>query len=364
MVNHKYLTSDFWDGKRVFITGHTGFKGTWLSIILTYLGANVYGYSLQPTDRDLLFINSNVSSRITSQYNNILNLDNLALALEAFSPQVVFHLAAQPLVSTSYRQPLETLSTNIIGTANLLTACLSLRTPPLAIINVTTDKVYSQLPGHAHVETDRLGGSDPYSCSKACSELISQSLYASYAKRDTTGIATARSGNVIGGGDFSPDRLIPDIYRSISTKSTIAIRNPSYIRPWQHVLEPLCGYLSLAHHLVHHPSKYSSAWNFGPSSELQYTVTDVLNKFQETWTSISQLPISIEAPTFKENPHLTLNSTKAKTHLDWQTLLSFDQTLYLTAEWYKRYHNDPSYSYDYTLEQFLYYCDIIANETD
>ncbi len=324
---------DVYRGKRVLLTGHTGFKGSWLSLWLNQLGAEVVGMSLapetQPSHWDLL----GLESTIQHYELDIRNADEVACVFKVVRPEVVFHLAAQPLVRRSYRDPLETWSTNVMGTANVLEACRQTGSVQ-SILVVTTDKCYeNQERALGYREIDRLGGHDPYSASKAGSELVAASYRSAFF--DTDGaplLATARAGNVIGGGDWSEDRLIPDLVRAISGRQSLEIRSPQATRPWQHVLESLSGYLLLGQKLIEGRKNFDGAWNFGPELSENCSVADVLNKLQTHWPEMQW------HKTLASQPHeaqlLHLDSTKAHDQLGWKPVWNLNTTLEQTANWY------------------------------
>ena len=326
------LFADIYRGKRVLITGHTGFKGSWLALWLNQLGAHVTGIALpaetQPNHWDLLGLATN------AHYLDIREPDALKRAFLATKPEIVFHLAAQPLVRRSYRDPLETWSTNVMGTANVLEACRQ-TTSVRAIVAITTDKCYenNEWPW-GYRENDRLGGHDPYSASKAGSELVAASYRNAFFNAENSPLlATARAGNVIGGGDWSEDRLIPDLVRAVSQGQSLEIRSPYATRPWQHVLESLSGYLLLGRFLLQGDKAYAEAWNFGPEPEGNRTVSEVLGKLNSHWSSLRW------HVTEKPQPHeatlLYLDSAKARGKLHWQPVWNFDTALEKTAGWYR-----------------------------
>ena len=265
--------NNFWKNKKVFLTGHTGFKGSWLAIWLNSLGAKIKGYSLEPPNNSFnLYSEAKVDNFVNSEINDICNYELLCASILKFSPDIIFHMAAQPLVRLSYEDPLKTFETNIMGTANILNAA-SKSNSVKAIVNITTDKCYENNEWYwGYKETDPMGGKDPYSSSKGCSELVTTAYRESFFRDRNIGIATARAGNVIGGGDWAKDRLIPDILKSFQNKKEVIIRNPNSIRPWQHVLEPIFGYLLLAENLFNKPKSFSDAFNFGPNHESNATV--------------------------------------------------------------------------------------------
>tara|TARA_B100001093_G_scaffold479183_1_gene507983 strand:- start:936 stop:2036 length:1101 start_codon:yes stop_codon:yes gene_type:complete len=321
------LTEDqFWRNRKVLITGNTGFKGSWLSLWLHKLGAEVYGYALPPTTQPNLFTIANLPSFCHFCFADIKDLNTLKLYFKEVDPEVVFHLAAQPLVRQSYSDPLETLSTNVIGTANVFEAAL--QTPSLkAIINVTSDKCYlNNETGYAFKEHDPLGGDDPYSASKACAEIITQSYRASFFNDTSIALASVRAGNVIGGGDWAKDRLIPDLIHSFMTKQPLEIRYPKAVRPWQYVLEPLSGYILLARKLMQDPQTFQSAWNFGPNEKGAKEVLWIVKKMALLWGEDANWTINQN-----QNPHeaknLKLDITKAKEILGWHPIVGLNYAL-------------------------------------
>ncbi len=325
---------NFWKNKRVLITGHTGFKGSWLSFWLKTLGAEVIGYAPPRKDSPNLFENLQLEGQITSINGDITDLPNLQKSLNDFKPEIVFHLAAQALVRKSYREPVQTYQTNVIGTINVLEAVRHSESVK-AVVIITTDKVYENKEWiWAYRENDRLGGFDPYSNSKACAELAVSAYRNSFFADSQTLIATARAGNVIGGGDWCEDRLIPDIFRSLVYGEQLKIRNPHSIRPWQFVLEPLSGYLSLAEKLHGGDKHFEGAWNFGPRDEDFQTVGWILEQIRQIWNE----PVNWEIDDH-HHPHeanlLKIDSTKAKTELKWLPKLSLFEGLKLTTEWYR-----------------------------
>lgn len=332
-----HFDKNFWSGKKVFLTGHTGFKGGWLSIWLEYLGAEVTGYSLDPITKPSIFEVANVANSMVSKIADIRNLEELRLAILNSQPEIIFHLAAQPLVRYSYEFPIETYSTNVMGTANLLEAaraCESVR----SILVVTTDKVYKNQEWiWPYRENDQLGGHDPYSNSKACSELVIRSYIDSYFKK--VAISSARAGNVIGGGDWSADRLLPDLIRAFVSSQKINIRNQDSIRPWQHVMEPLSGYLKLAQAGYEFGTKFSGAWNFGPAEAQLFSVKDIIEHAVSLWGK--QIEISFEERNNikHEAQNLRLDSSKASIELGWQSILSVVDSIRLTVEWAKRFQS-------------------------
>lgn len=327
------MNQSFWNGKKVVITGHTGFKGSWLSFWLKMLGANVCGYALAPESQPSLFEDLQLKNQIESILGDIRDLPAFEKTLVDFQPEIIFHLAAQSLVRKSYRIPVETYATNVIGTINILEAARSVDSVK-AIVVVTTDKVYENKEWHwAYRENERLGGFDPYSNSKACAELAVSAYRNSFFAESGCLIATARAGNVIGGGDWSEDRLLPDVFRSLIFGGKLLIRNPGSIRPWQHTLEPLAGYLQLAEKLYVGEKQFASAWNFGPSDEDSKSVSWILEEIKHIWNE----PVNWEIEGGKQSHEarlLKLDSAKTKNELGWSPKLSLDEAVKLTAEWY------------------------------
>lgn len=321
-----------YQNRRVLITGHTGFKGSWLSLWLKELGAELTGMSLlpdtEPNHWNLLKLD------FPSYYVDIRNKDSITKILKAFKPQLIFHLAAQPLVRRSYLEPLETWMTNVIGTANLLETCRTIDSLG-GIIIVTSDKCYeNKEKHHAYCEIDSLGGHDPYSASKAATELVAISYRKSFFNSTNSPLlATARAGNVIGGGDWSCDRLIPDLVRTLDNHSSLEVRHPAAIRPWQHVLESLSGYLLLGQQCISRKLNFADAWNFGPDKDDHYTVHDVLTTFKKEWP-ILQWHHKID-DRYHEAKILQLDNRKARQQLNWIPIWSFDECIQATAQWYK-----------------------------
>ena len=323
----------FWNKKKIFITGHTGFKGTWLCIVLNHLNSRVHGYALKP-EKNSLFNKSKIVKELASNtYSDINNLTKLKKEIKQSKPEIVFHLAAQPLVLESYNKPLKTFSTNIIGTLNLLECIREIKSIKSVVI-VTTDKVYKvKKRGGEYVELDELGGSDPYSASKVGAEIVVDSYIKSFFYNSSlqNRVSTARAGNVVGGGDFSKNRLVPDIFRAINKKKKLTIRNPNYIRPWQHVLDPLMGYLILAEKQYKNQiNNYDHSWNFGPNKNNFKKVIDVVNFIKKKERLNYKL---VKNSKFKETKILKLNSLKAKKKLHWVSKWDLSETLNKTIDW-------------------------------
>ena len=324
------MNRDFWRGKRVFVTGHTGFKGSWLVTWLTRLGAHVTGYALAPDETPNLFETARVADDIDSRIGDVRDFESLRGALAGSEAEIVFHLAAQPLVRKSYENPVETYATNVMGTVHLLEAVRALKSVR-AVVVVTSDKCYENLERPLpYREDDALGGRDPYSSSKACQELVAAAYRQSFPG---TAIATARAGNVIGGGDWARDRLVPDLIRAFSAGEPAVIRNPASIRPWQHVLEPLYGYLLLAEKLVDGEG-FSKAWNFGPYEQDVRPVRWIADTLAARWRDGAQWQQDGST-----HPHeattLKLDSTRARTLLHWTPRLSLDESLDWIVEWHR-----------------------------
>ena len=330
------VNPSFWEGRQVFITGHTGFKGGWLSLWLKSMGARVTGYSLDPPTRPSLFEVAEVARGINSIHGDIRDLASLRTALSDSDPEVIFHLAAQPLVRRSYLDPLETFSTNIMGTVNLLESLRALQGRRV-LVNVTTDKCYENREWlWPYRENEPLGGYDPYSSSKACSELVTSAYRRSFFSTQDSGlrIASARAGNVIGGGDWSLDRLVPDLISAFSRGVPVKIRYPAAIRPWQHVLEPLRGYLMLAEALVNQGTGFDEAFNFGPSEAAVVSVGELVEQASLLWGEGACLELSKESH-LHEAGLLKLDISKARSVLGWQPCLDLEESLRLTLGWAK-----------------------------
>ena len=327
----------FYQGKKVFLTGHTGFKGAWLTLILKEMGAEVFGYSLSVPSTPSFYELSHLN--ISEKRADIDDYKMLHQALYEFRPDIVIHMAAQSLVLESYKDPLFTFRTNIMGTANLFEICRNLDEVKV-ILNVTSDKCYHNT-GHlqAYTELDALGGSDPYSASKACAELVNTAMYKSFFQhKDDIAVVSARAGNVVGGGDWSENRLVPDCIRSLKTNSPLKLRNPESVRPWQHVLDALNGYLKLVQASWFNKKEMSGAWNFGPESLRPFKVIDVINSLSLNLNK--DIPHVFESSDVFEQPVLMIDSTKSAQKLNWTTQLSAEQTFEWTAKWYATYLNN------------------------
>lgn len=348
------LLDDIFKNKTVLVTGHTGFKGSWLSIWLRELGADVIGYALDPATKDDNFVVTGLSSKITDIRGDIRDKEKLQEVFQVYKPEFVFHLAAQPLVRLSYDIPFETYDINVMGTLNVL-ECIRKSNSVQVGVMITTDKCYEnreQIWGYR--ETDSLGGYDPYSSSKACAEMLISSYRNSFFNPDKfhihkKSISSVRAGNVIGGGDWSKDRLIPDSIKALSSSRYINIRNPYSIRPWQHVLEPLYGYMLLASKMYENGIKYSGAWNFGPDEDSMVPVKVVADYIVKYWQSGRWVNLSSEDESMHEAAFLALDCTKAKTYLKWRPIFSLEEAIKYTVNWYKRYKSINVY--DLCVEQ-------------
>lgn len=330
------MTTSFWAGKTVLVTGHTGFKGGWLSLWLQQLGAKVIGFALPPDTRPSLFEMAGIEQGMVSVFGDVRDLTALHAVMEEHQPQIVFHLAAQPLVRHSYTFPVETYATNVMGTVHLLDAVRTTNSVRVCQV-ITSDKCYENREwDFAYRENDRLGGHDPYSNSKACAELVAAAYRDSFfTQREGFSLATVRAGNVIGGGDWAKDRIIPDCIRSIECGEPIVLRNPGAIRPWQHVLEPLSGYLWLAQKQWLEPQRFAGAWNFGPGGEKGTPVSDLVEQVIAAWGSGSWRLHEEAAKQPHEAGILKLDITKTNTRLDWYPAYGVPQAVKQTVAWYK-----------------------------
>lgn len=338
------LNKTFWAGKKVLLTGHTGFKGSWLAIWLEMLGAEVTGYALEPLTPNDNFVLSGIGSRINHHTGDLRDFERLRRLFDQTKPDIVFHLAAQPLVRLSYDSPKETYDINVGGTVNVLECC-RLTESVQVIVNVTTDKCYENREWvWGYRENDRLGGYDPYSSSKACSELVTEAYRKSFFNpedfaRHGKSLASARAGNVFGGGDWQVDRILPDCVRHLERGEPIIVRNPHAIRPWQHVLEPLSGYLLLAEKMYDKPTTYAGAWNFGPEDSSFLNVGSLVDTVVNSWGSGSWEDRSV--PGAVHEAHLLkLDITKAKALLGWAPVWKIDRAVDETIKWYKNYNSE------------------------
>jgi len=337
----KNLFNGTFFNRKVLVTGHTGFKGSWLTLLLNNLGADVYGYALRPPTNPSLYIEANINELVNSHIGDIRDLDNLQKIITNIHPEIIIHMAAQALVKDSYKNPVETYSTNVMGTVNLLECCRNTSSIK-AIVNVTTDKCYENREWHwGYRENEPMGGYDPYSNSKGCSELVTASFRNSFFnpndyKKHGVAIASARAGNVIGGGDWANDRLIPDFIRAISKGEKVQIRSPYAIRPWQHVLEPLTGYLTLAEKLFTQGALYAEAWNFGSEDSDAKNVEWITKTICEMWGNGASFDID-KNPQPHEANYLKLDCSKAKSELNWLPKWNIETTLKSIVDWNKAF---------------------------
>jgi CDP-glucose 4,6-dehydratase len=328
------LTPDFWRGKRVLLTGHTGFKGGWLSLWLQSLGAELSGFALAPPTEPNLFTVARVRDGMSSTIGDIRNLDAVTRAMVAFKPDIVIHMAAQPLVRLSYHEPVETYATNVMGTVHVLEAARRVGSVR-CIVNVTTDKCYENREwAWGYREDEPMGGHDPYSNSKGCAELVTSAYRRSYFHKSGPALASARAGNVIGGGDWAADRLVPDILRAFERDEPVVIRNPHSTRPWQHVLEPLSGYLVLAERLWNDGQAFAEGWNFGPQDDDARPVGWIVERMVESWGSGATWRLDAG-----EHPHeahyLKLDISKARQRLGWRPRWKLDTALAKITQWHR-----------------------------
>ena len=347
-----------WNGRRVFLTGHTGFKGGWLALWLSRLGAKVRGYALDPTTEPNLFTLASVGDSVEDVRGDIRNSAKLESTIADFAPELVFHMAAQPLVRRSYSDPVGTYSTNVMGTVNVLEAVR--KTPSVrAVVCITTDKVYhNQEWVWPYRETDALGGFDPYASSKACAEIVSAAYRSSFfsveqMNKARVGLATARAGNVIGGGDWSEDRLVPDLVRCFCSGRPALIRRPNAIRPWQHALDPLHGYLMLAQRLLGQDKTFASAYNFGPREEGNWSVERIATRLAEMWGN-GACWTRDDDPGAYEAHSLRLDASKARVELAWEPRLNIETALEWTIDWYRAWHGGKNVA-EFTATQIAEY---------
>ena len=333
------VDKNFWVGKKVFLTGHTGFKGSWMSLWLQSMDANVKGYSLEPDMKPNLYTVASVDTAMDSEIGDIRDLNQITKSMTDFNPDVLIHMAAQPLVRLSYQEPVDTYTTNVIGTVNVLEAarkCTNLK----AIVSVTTDKCYENKEWEwGYRESEPMGGHDPYSSIKGCAELVTSAYRRSFfSSEGTASLASARAGNVIGGGDWAEDRLIPDILRAFEKSEPVVIRNPLSTRPWQHVLEPLSGYLILAQELYLNGDDFAEGWNFGPKDEDCKPVSWILDEMVSIWGNNASWDIDKN-----NNPHeagfLKLDCSKASNRLKWNPKWNLQLTLKSIVNWHQLYSN-------------------------
>lgn len=351
------LFGNAFKGKRVLVTGHTGFKGSWLSMWLLELGADVTGYSIGIPTIPSNFQVSGVGKKLRHCEGDVRDVDALKRVFDAFSPEIVFHLAAQAITRRSYDMPRETFFTNLGGTVNVL-ECIRTAPSVKAAVMITSDKCYHNVEWvWGYRENDRLGGDDPYSASKACAEIAAHAYMKSFfGKRAPARIATARAGNVIGGGDWAADRIVPDCVRAFSKKERLKIRSPHATRPWQHVLEPLSGYLWLAANLLmKNEDAACESYNFGPLSEVNRSVEELISAFSKRWGKGKWSVEKINDRSKKESTLLKLNCDKALRDLQWSAVLSFEDTVKMTADWYASYYSGYKNMYGFTVRQIQSY---------
>ncbi|KAB8028042.1 CDP-glucose 4,6-dehydratase [Fluviispira multicolorata] len=349
---------DFYSNKKILITGHTGFKGAWLAIWLQRLGAHVIGYALEPEYEDSLFEKLNLVSLINHNIGDIRDFEKLNKLIAVEKPEIIFHLAAQAIVHRSYDDPLNTYSTNVMGSANILESIRNSKSVRV-LVYITSDKCYwNNEWTWGYRENDLLGGTDPYSASKACAEHVFKSYYLSFFKeQENFACSSARAGNVIGGGDRARDRIVPDIVKSIETGTPIVLRNPNSTRPWQHVLDPLHGYIMLAKVLYQNPKQFNGeSWNFGPTNQSIKTVHDLTNIFIKLWDN-AEIKVEIPQNKFYESNLLHLSIDKANSLLKWFPKYKFSEAVLKTGEWYKQVQNgeDPKTETLNQIEAFMSY---------
>lgn len=347
----------FWDKKRVLLTGHTGFKGGWLSAWLLELGAAVTGLALPPNTEPSFFKLCGLETKMKSFLGNIGDPGFVNAAVHETNPEIVFHLAAQPIVRYSYAEPVKTFLTNVMGTVHLLEA---VRNNPAVrvVVVVTSDKCYENKEWvWGYRENEPMGGDDPYSASKGCAELVTRAYRMSFFQEDSgAAVASARAGNVIGGGDWGEDRLVPDAIRAFYENKPFVVRNPLSVRPWQHVLEPLAGYLRLAEKLRQAPKAFAGAWNFGPKEDDSVTVGALADKIAEAWGG-AKWETSGNGKEPKEMRFLKLDAGKARHELDWRPVLTLDEAVDMTAAWYKKaMTSKPGEMHSFTIAQIEEYC--------
>ena len=349
-----------WQGRRVFLTGHTGFKGSWLALWLARLGAQIRGYALDPCTEPNLVNLASVGNIVEDVRGDVRDYAKLEASMAEFAPEVVFHLAAQPIVRRSYVDPVGTYGTNVMGTVHLMEAIR--KTPSVrAVVCVTTDKCYQNQEWiWPYRETDPLGGHDPYASSKACAEIVSAAYRSSFfpierLHEHRVALATARAGNVIGGGDWSEDRLVPDLIRGFRSGQPVLIRRPNAIRPWQHVLDPLHGYLMLAQELLAQPARFASAYNFGPSDEDVWPVERIATKLVRMWGDGASW-VRDSVPSVHEDQVLRLDASKARVELGWQPRLKIEAALEWTMGWYRAWNQGANMA-EFTRTQIIEYED-------
>ncbi|MFN5417916.1 MAG: CDP-glucose 4,6-dehydratase [Flavobacteriia bacterium] len=359
------MFKNIYTNKKVLITGNTGFKGAWLSIWLQQLGADVYGISHDVPTEPSIFEVCGLSSKMTHKFIDIRNFDSLEKEIKQIQPDFIFHLAAQPIVSTSYQDPLETFSTNVLGSAHILEAVRKADVK-VNVIMITSDKCYENVEWTwGYRENDQVGGKDPYSASKGAAELVIRSYYHSFFKNENSKVklVSVRAGNVIGGGDWAANRIVPDAMRNWSENEPVVIRSPKATRPWQHVLEPLSGYLTVGMKLDQDQKLSGESFNFGPNSDQNHTVLELLQRLSQKWgNQNADEMIRVEKSDFHEAGLLKLNCDKALHELDWKPSLNFDQTIDLTASWYVDFYKNNAINVAYMENQISAYAEIAKNK--
>lgn len=345
-------------GKTVLITGHTGFKGSWLSAWLLKMGANVIGFSDEILKSPNHFEALDCSKKVTSIFGDVRDLSQLKMVFRDYRPEIVFHLAAQPLVRASYQNPVATFATNIMGTINLLECCRVTENVK-AVVIVTSDKCYENLEqNRPFVEDDKMGGYDPYSSSKGAAEIVTNSYRTSffnlkeYGKKHSTLIASGRAGNVIGGGDWAEDRLIPDMVRATDKNQAVHIRNPRASRPWQHVLEPLSGYLQLGQQLLERKVQFAEGWNFGPKDQEVFSVGEIIKLSKKSWDKIEYVFNEIDDQPY-EAKFLSLDCTKAHQKMNWYPVWTTEESIEKTTLWYKEYYEQGILKTDVQILEYV-----------
>lgn len=359
------MFNDCYRNKKVLVTGNTGFKGAWLSIWLKHLGAEVFGYSSDIPTNPSIFEVCCLESQLKHSFGDVRDLNKLKELVETIKPDFVFHLAAQPIVSASYVDPIDTFTSNIIGTANLLEVCRN-ASNPMNVIVITSDKCYENVEwGWGYRENDRLGGKDPYSASKGAAELIFHSYFHSFFKNsDRVKLVSVRAGNVIGGGDWALNRIVPDAMRSWSQGKEVVIRSPRATRPWQHVLEPLSGYLTAGMKLSTDGSIHGESYNFGPNADQNHSVLELLEKLAQSWgAGDAAKMIAIEDANFHEAGLLKLNCDKALNDLLWRPTLNFEQTIKFTSDWYVSFYESNKMPISYIVNQIEQYTAIAREKS-
>ena len=358
------ISTNIFKGKNVIVTGHTGFKGSWLTEWLKHLGSNVFGIGLAPHTEPSHFNAANISSGITDLRIDIRNYKELEKTVISIQPDFVFHLAAQALVNESYENPMDTWQTNVIGTVHVLETLKKINKKCVAVM-ITSDKCYENVEWvWGYRETDKLGGIDPYSASKSAAEIAINSFINSFFPKETSlvRIASVRAGNVIGGGDWSIDRIIPDCVKAWSSNNALELRNPYSTRPWQHVLEPLSGYLALAALLLDKKELHGESFNFGPHSQKNHSVLELVEQMALYWEKVRWSHSKIAQTNFYESGLLKLNCDKALYYLNWHAAMNFEETVKLTAEWYKSYYENPKNIASVTKAQIINYTKIATRQ--